>query len=167
MTIPFVAIPTWIIKKRAQEPGWLSCSELSVLIALQYFASGTSPGQTVYPSYKSICAHANVSKRTASECINGLVEKGLIGRTARRDSSGQTSNLYSLKYWGNYAKLETEPASRQPTFKDIERIIGYDSETIEEHETGVELKDQIPEQTKIEVTPDQTIRIEIVVKVEQ
>ena len=98
---PFVALPTWIFKKQMEDSGWITCSELSVLMALQCFASGTSPEQSVYPSYTSICGYANVSKRTAVECINSLQRKGLIEKEERKDDKGQTTNLYHLKYWNH------------------------------------------------------------------
>lgn len=96
---PFTALPNWILEKRASEKGWLSCSELSVLFALQYFAAGMGAQKGVYPSYKTICLYADVSKPTAINCINSLQEKGLIEKVARKNEQGDTSNVYYLRHW--------------------------------------------------------------------
>jgi hypothetical protein len=97
----FTALPNWIFKKQIESPGWLSCSELSVLFALQFFANGTNSSNGVYPSYKTICMYANVSKRTAVDCIKSLEEKGLIQKETRGDENGQTSNIYFLNIWNH------------------------------------------------------------------
>ena len=98
---PFTAIPNWVLRKQAEEGGWLSCTELSVLLTLQFFADGTNINKAVYPSYKTICAYANVSKRTAIDCIASLQEKGLIDKQERFDENGQRSNIYYLNLWNH------------------------------------------------------------------
>lgn len=96
---PFTALPNWITKKRAQDQNWMNCHEFCVLHVLQSFANGISGESSAYPSYKTICSHANVSKQTAIACIKSLQEKGLIEKQARKNENGQTSNVYYLKIW--------------------------------------------------------------------
>lgn len=107
----FTALPNWILKKQAETPGWLSCSEFCVLFALQSFANGCGEKDGVYPSYKTICAYANVSKRTAIACVKSLEDKGLLEKEERRDDRGCISNIYFLKIWNHEppASLSARP----------------------------------------------------------
>jgi hypothetical protein len=113
----FTALPNWILKKQAETPGWLSCSEFCVLFALQSFASGCTDRDGVYPSYKTLCAYASVSKRTAIACVKSLETKGLIEKQERSDDRGCISNIYFLKIWNHEppASLLTEPRCSEVT----------------------------------------------------
>jgi hypothetical protein len=97
---PFTAIPNWIIKKQLETPGgWLTTSEMCVLIALQFLADSSGDVNGVQPSYGAICSCANVSKTTAVSCMSLLKEKGLIQKVTRLDADKQLISVYKLNLW--------------------------------------------------------------------
>ncbi len=96
---PFTALPNWIFYKQKSEPGWLSAYELAILLALQHFANGFGSGNSVFPSYNTLCAYAGISRKTAIKSIAILEEKGLIKKEARYDENEQKTNVYHLVFW--------------------------------------------------------------------
>ena len=96
---PFTALPNWIFHKQKAEPGWLSAYELAILLALQHFANGLSSGNCVFPSYKTLCAYAGISRNSAIKSIVLLQEKGLIKKEARYGENEQKTNVYHLVFW--------------------------------------------------------------------
>ena len=96
---PFTALPNWIFHKQKAEPGWLSAYELAILLALQHFANGLSSGNSVFPSYNTLCAYAGISRKTAIKSIAILQEKGLIKKEARYNENEQKTNVYHLVFW--------------------------------------------------------------------
>ena len=96
---PFTALPNWIFYKQRAEPGWLSAYELAILLALQHFANGLGSGNCVFPSYKTLCAYAGISRNSAIKSIVLLQEKGLIRKEARYNESEQKTNVYHLVFW--------------------------------------------------------------------
>ena len=113
----FTALPNWIIRKRAEDSKWLSCSEFSVLFALQFFADGTNSGKGVFPSYATICKHANISKQKAIDCIKSLQSKQLIEKKERYGDDGQKTNIYYLKIWNH-----EPPASIQGAAEVVQNL---------------------------------------------
>jgi DNA-binding transcriptional MocR family regulator len=96
---PFTALPNWIFHKQKAEPGWLSAYELAILLALQHFANGVSSGNCVFPSYKTLCVYAGISRNSAIKSIVLLQEKGLIRKEARHSENEQKTNVYHLVFW--------------------------------------------------------------------
>lgn len=98
---PFTALPNWIIRKRGEDPKWLSCAEFSVLLTLQFFANGAGVDSSVFPSYDTIAMYSGVSRRSAIDCIKSLIDKNLLKKEARKNKDGQQSNIYRLMIWGD------------------------------------------------------------------
>lgn len=99
---PFVAFPSWILKKQIETPDWLSSKEIVVLLSLQSFADGMKEDQGVYPSIERLCAMTGICKRTIIEVMKTLQEKGLITKSSRYKDGERKTNLYTLKIW-NYS----------------------------------------------------------------
>ena len=108
---PFTALPNWIFHKQKAEPGWLSAYELAILLALQHFANGASSGNCVFPSYKTLCVYAGISRNSAIKSIVLLQEKGLIRKEARHSENGQKTNVYHLVFWDGD---QTQSTTRTP-----------------------------------------------------
>lgn len=98
---PFTGLPNWIIKKRATDAKWLSCTEVSVLLTLQFFANGTGADSSVFPSYNTIASYSGISRRSAIECIDSLMSKGLVKKEARKNENGNQSNIYKMMIWND------------------------------------------------------------------
>jgi hypothetical protein len=95
---PFTALPSWIFEKQLSDPGWLSCQELSILMAIQYWTSKFS--EQVFPSYKTISMIAGVSRKTAIKCVKSLEHKNLLVKHERfrMHDNARMSNSYSLVF---------------------------------------------------------------------
>jgi hypothetical protein len=98
---PFVAFPSWILKKQIENPDWLSSKEILVLLALQSFADGMKEHQTVFPSIERLSSMTAICKRTVIDTIKSLQEKSLIEKTTRYQNGERKTNVYTLKIW-NY-----------------------------------------------------------------
>jgi hypothetical protein len=97
----FTALPNWIIRKRAEDAKWLSCTEFSILVTLQFFANGAGADSSVFPSYNTIAMYSGVSKRCAIDCIDSLIDKKLVRKETRKNKDGQQSNIYKLMIWSD------------------------------------------------------------------
>jgi DNA-binding MarR family transcriptional regulator len=98
---PFVAFPSWILRKQMEEPGWLSAKEMIVLLALQSFADGMKHDQSVFPSIERLASMTSISGRSIIDLVKSLQEKGLIEKTRRYNDGERKTNIYTLKIW-NY-----------------------------------------------------------------
>lgn len=98
---PFTGLPNWIIRKRAKDAKWLSCAEVSVLLTLQFFANGTGADSSVFPSYNTIASYSGISRRSAIECIDSLMSKGLVKKEIRKNENGNQSNIYKMMIWND------------------------------------------------------------------
>lgn len=107
----FTALPNWIFKKQLEtEGGWLTHTELSVLLVLQFIASS----KDLQATYSTICLCANISKGTAACTIQQLKEKGLI-ECVKQISNGAISTVYHLRLWGE--DIEPRQALTPVTFE--------------------------------------------------
>jgi hypothetical protein len=104
-------LPNWIFEKQLSEPEWLSCQELSILMAIQYFANRAAIGKETSPSHKSIAACAGVSCSTVIRCIRNLQHKGLLLKNERHriSDNAQISNSYLLSWQGK--SLKNKPSN--------------------------------------------------------
>ena len=107
---PFVAFPAWIFKKQLEEPEWLSCKEIALLLALQSFADGMRSDLSVHPSIERLCKMTAMSKRTIIDCIKQLQEKELIEKTTRYENGERKTNIYTLKLWNHAQPVVSEPS---------------------------------------------------------
>jgi hypothetical protein len=108
---PFVAFPSWILKKQIDNPGWLSAKEIAILIALQSFADGMKHDSNVYPSIEKLCAMTSLCRRTVMDSIKDLQLKGLIEKTARYENGERKTNIYTLKLWNHASPLQENAVS--------------------------------------------------------
>lgn len=95
---PSTGLPNWIIKKRAADAKWLSCAEVSVLLALQFFIDHTGADSSVFLSYNRIATYSGISRRSAIDCIDSLVGKGLVSKESGRSESGNQCNFYKTTW---------------------------------------------------------------------
>jgi len=98
---PFVAFPAWIFAKQMENPDWLSCKEITLILALQSFADGMQGDKTVYPSVERLAKMTALSKRTVIDTIKDLQEKGLIEKETRYKNGERKTNIYTLKIWNH------------------------------------------------------------------
>ena len=107
---PFIAFPAWIFKKQIEDPEWLSCKEIALILALQSFADGMRGDQAVYPGIERLCKMTALSKRTVIDSIKSLQEKGLVEKTTRYENGERKTNIYTLKIWNHARPAVSEPS---------------------------------------------------------
>ena len=73
----------------------INSTQTLILLILNTYAD--SLGQNCYPSTTTIATKAKLSRKSVSENIRELVDKGYLIKTERHGKSGQqTSNLYQI-----------------------------------------------------------------------
>ena len=70
-------------------------------LVLVKLADNANDDGVCFPSYQNIAAHCEISRQTAINHINALIEMGLVSKQERKTTEGNTSNLYILHLEGS------------------------------------------------------------------
>lgn len=70
-------------------------------LVLVKLADNANDDGVCFPSYQNIAAHCEISRQTAINHINALIEMGLVSKQERKTPEGNTSNLYILHLEGS------------------------------------------------------------------
>lgn len=76
----------------------LSVSEQMVYIVLQSYCNAYD--NTAFPSYETIARKSRITRRHAINCVQSLINKGLLlkeERKSNKDVNVNTSNLYMVR----------------------------------------------------------------------
>lgn len=72
------------------------------LVLLKLADNANDKGEC-WPSYQHIADQCEISKRSAMNYINALIEDGLVEKVVRKGPKGNSTNIYQLKLWGEQA----------------------------------------------------------------
>lgn len=69
-------------------------------LVLLKLADNANDDGVCFPSYKNIAEHCEMSRQSAINHIDALIELGLVSKKERKTENGNTSNLYILHLEG-------------------------------------------------------------------
>ena len=153
---PFVAFPSWIFTRQLQEPDWLSCKEITLILALQSFADGMQGANDVYPSVERLAKMTALSKRTVIDAIKSLQEKGLIEKATRYKDGERKTNIYTLKIWNHACPLQknaVSPVSQQASELSAESALTPDPKCKKRQTLGAEFAPKLEPLNKNQINP--------------